>query len=46
MIEFILWGIAILCALSIFDRYEPTTEEKWGWSIVAGALFITWAVHL
>ena len=42
----VFWGIAILCGVSMLNQWEPTTEEKWAWSIVALVLFVSWAVQL
>jgi len=42
MIEFILWGAVILCALSMFDRWEPNYEDAIAAAIIGLPTLLAW----
>ena len=44
MIEFILWGAVILCALSMFDRWAPTYEDGIAAAIVVLPTLLAWGL--
>ena len=42
MIEFILWGAVILCALSMLNKWEPTYEDGIAAAIVGLPTLLAW----